>query len=387
MRQFTDEQVIAAVEEMGSQAAAALHLGINKRTLERRLAKIRDGEDGSEERQSGGFEIPEGHIVKGTSTLYDATTGEPKLEWVKTDLDKQAKLEAIRSAVDSLVSVEKPKPRQGLPAPYADEVMTVIPITDMHIGMYAWGEEVGEDYDVETAVQMLCGAVDYLVEATPASEKCVILQMGDFFHADNMSGYTERSKNILDIDGRMSRVLELGWHALERCIDMALQKHDSVEVVCVPGNHDEFISIATQNHFKSLYREEPRCYVQPAPTTRKYVTYGKNLLGVTHGHQTKDAALPGIMAAEKPKEWGNSEHRRFFRGHHHHDNRVEYNGCIVEQFRTLAAKDAYAAEHGYMAGRDMKAIVFDKEFGEVARSTVSVDILKQWMKEKNDGSQ
>jgi len=88
MRQFTDQQVIAAVEEMGSQAAAALHLGINKRTLERRLAKIRDGEDATEERQSGGFEIPEGHIVKGTSTLYDATTGEPKLEWVKTDLDK-----------------------------------------------------------------------------------------------------------------------------------------------------------------------------------------------------------------------------------------------------------------------------------------------------------
>ena len=210
MRQFTDQQVIAAVEEMGSQAAAALHLGINKRTLERRLAKIRDGEDATEERQSGGFEIPEGHIVKGTSTLYDATTGEPKLEWVKTDLDKQAKLDAIRSAVDSLVNVEKPKQRQALAAPYADEVMAVIPITDMHIGMYAWGEEVGEDYDVETAVKMLCGAVDYLVESTPSSEKCVILQMGDFFHADNMSGYTERSKNILDIDGRMSRVLELG---------------------------------------------------------------------------------------------------------------------------------------------------------------------------------
>ena len=385
MKKYTDNQVIAAVEELGSQSAAALHLGINKRTLERRLAKIRNQEGGEEDIESESRQIPHGHIVKGTSTLYDAETGEPKLEWVKTDLDKQAKLDAIRSAVDSLVNVEKPKPRQALAAPYADKQMTVIPITDMHIGMYAWGDEVGDDYDVEQAVSLMCGAVDYLVESTPSSEKCVILQMGDFFHADNMSGYTERSKNILDIDGRMSRVLELGWHALERCIDMALQKHESVEVVCVPGNHDEFISVATQNHFKSLYRQESRCYVHPEPTTRKYVKYGENLIGVTHGHQTKDAALPGLMAAEKPKEWGDSTHRRFFRGHHHHDNRVEYNGCIVEQFRTLAAKDAYAAEHGYMAGRDLKAIVFDKEFGEVARSTVSVEILKHWAKEKRDG--
>lgn len=374
MKKYTDNQIIAAVEEMGSQAAAAIHLNMNKRSLERRLAKIRKKEQGID---CSGREIPEGHTVKGTSTLYDATTGEPKLEWVKTDLDKQARLEAIRSAVESLVNVEKPKPKKKKSIPNAQKLMTVIPITDMHIGMYAWGEEVGEDYDVEKAISLLCGAVDYLVDMAPSSEKCVILQMGDFFHADNMSGYTERSKNILDIDGRMSRVLELGWHALERCIDRALDKHESVEVVCVPGNHDEFISIATQNHFKSMYREEPRCYVHPEPTTRKYVKYGKNLIGVTHGHQTKDQSLPGIMAAEKPKEWGETTHRRFFRGHHHHDNRVEYNGCIVEQFRTLAAKDAYAAEHGFLSGRDLKAITFDEEYGEVARSIVSVNYLKE----------
>lgn len=374
MKKYTDNQIISAVEEMGSQAAASIHLNMNKRSLERRLAKIRQKEQGID---GSGREIPEGHTIKGTSTLYDATTGEPKLEWVKTDLDKQARLEAIRSAVESLVNVEKPKPKKKESMSNAEKLMTVIPITDMHIGMYAWGEEVGEDYDVEKAISLLCGAVDYLVDIAPSSEKCVILQMGDFFHADNMSGYTERSKNILDIDGRMSRVLELGWHALERCIDRALDKHKNVEVVCVPGNHDEFISIATQNHFKSMYREEPRCYVHPEPTTRKYVKYGKNLIGVTHGHQTKDPSLPGIMAAEKPKEWGETTHRRFFRGHQHHDNRVEYNGCIVEQFRTLAAKDAYAAEHGFLSGRDLKAITFDEEYGEVARSIVSVNYLKE----------
>lgn len=374
MKKYTDNQIISAVEEMGSQAAASIHLNMNKRSLERRLAKIRQREQGID---GSGREIPEGHTIKGTSTLYDATTGEPKLEWVKTDLDKQARLEAIRSAVESLVNVEKPKPKKKESMSNAEKLMTVIPITDMHIGMYAWGEEVGEDYDVEKAISLLCGAVDYLVDIAPSSEKCVILQMGDFFHADNMSGYTERSKNILDIDGRMSRVLELGWHALERCIDRALDKHKNVEVVCVPGNHDEFISIATQNHFKSMYREEPRCYVHPEPTTRKYVKYGKNLIGVTHGHQTKDQSLPGIMAAEKPKEWGETTHRRFFRGHQHHDNRVEYNGCIVEQFRTLAAKDAYAAEHGFLSGRDLKAITFDEEYGEVARSIVSVNYLKE----------
>jgi len=113
LKQYTDNQITAAVEEMGSQAAAAIHLGVNTRTLERRLARIR-----SEEIESGeSREIPEGHVVKGTSTLYDAQTGEPKLEWVKTSLDQQARLEAIQNAVDSLTTVDKPKPSKAtLPA-------------------------------------------------------------------------------------------------------------------------------------------------------------------------------------------------------------------------------------------------------------------------------
>ena len=176
----------------------------------------------------------------------------------------------------------------------------------------------------------------------------------------------------------MSRVLELGWHALERCIDKGLEHHEVVQLVCVPGNHDEFIALATQNHFKSMYRNEPRCYVHPEPTTRKYLQYGNVMIGTVHGHQTKDNDLPGIMATEQPKMWGDTKYRYFFRGHHHHDRRIEYNGCIVEQVRTISAKDAYAYQHGYLSGRDMKAIVFDRDFGEVARSTVSIDYIKKF---------
>ena len=377
MRQFTDQQVIAAVEEMGSQAAAALHLGINKRTLERRLAKIRDGEDATEERQSGGFEIPEGHIVKGTSTLYDATTGEPKLEWVKTDLDKQAKLDAIRSAVDSLVNVDKPKPRQSFTARHSDEVMAVIPITDMHIGMYAWGEEVGQDYDTEKAVTALTASIGYLVDIAPPSKRCVIMQLGDFFHAENMEGVTNRSKNVLDVDTRMPRVIHLGMTALRHCIDKALEKHDTVELVSIAGNHDEILGHALRSAFKMLYNNEPRVEVLDNPSSRQYIKFGKVLIGATHGHQTKDRDLPGIMATERPEEWGGTKHRYFFRGHHHHDNRVEYNGCIVEQFRTMSAGDAYAVQHGYLSGRDMKAIVYDPECGELSRSVCSVDLVRR----------
>jgi len=375
MKRYTDNQIIAAVEEMGSQRAAAIHLGLNTRTLERRLAKIRDGDD-SEDGGVSSFEMPEGHIVKGTSTLYDATTGEPKLEWIKTSLDKQQQLDAARDAVEALVSDIKPV-EATLKKNAGENLMTVIPVTDMHIGMYAWGDEVGEDYDTEKAVTALTASIGYLVNMAPPSKRCVIMQLGDFFHAENMEGVTSRSRNVLDIDTRMQRVISQGMIALRQCIDKALERHDKVELVSVAGNHDEILGHALRSAFSMLYANEPRVTVYNSPSSRQYIKFGKVLIGAVHGHQTKDRDLPGIMATERAEEWGQTKHRYFFRAHHHHDNRVEYNGCIVEQFRTISAGDAYAVEHGFLSGRDMKAIVYDPNCGEMSRTVCSVDLIRE----------
>lgn len=61
----------------------------------------------------------------------------------------------------------------------------------------------------------------------------------------------------------------------------------------------------------------------------------------------------------------------------HHEARKEYSGCVVESFRTLAGKDSYAHTGGWRAGRDSKALVIHKDFGEVDRYTVNIaQVLK-----------
>jgi len=124
------------------------------------------------------------------------------------------------------------------------------------------------------------------------------------------------------------------------------------------------------------FSDEPRVIIHDEPTRRFYLRHGKVLIGVTHGDRTKDRDLPGIMATERSEDWGLTKHRYYYRGHHHHDERLEFNGCIVEQFRTLAAGDAYAVNSGWLSGRDMKLIVHHAEYGEVARTTCSIDLLR-----------
>ena len=81
------------------------------------------------------------------------------------------------------------------------------------------------------------------------------------------------------------------------------------------------------------------------------------------------------MAADQPEMWGDTSHRYWFTGHLHHDHKKDYPGVSVEQIRILPPADAYAAENGYRAERDMKAIIFHRQHGEVARYIVNPDMI------------
>lgn len=319
--------------------------------------------------------VPDGFLVKGVSTYYDQE-GEVRGQWVKSTIDQERQAEIVREMVAEMAETLPRVKSRPADKQYNDQLMSVIPFGDPHFGMYAWADEVGNDFDLDIAKRDLCAAVSYLVSKSPTAKRCVIVNLGDFFHADNTEGKTAKHGNILDMDTRLPKVIRVGVSAMRKCIETALERHETVEVVNAIGNHDEVLSMAMSIMLANVYENEPRVIVHDAPTRRHYVRHGKVLIGVTHGDRTKDSQLPGIMATERAEDWGQSRHRYFYRGHHHHDSREEFNGCIVEQFRTLAPGDAYAVGGGYLAGRDMKLIVHHSEYGECERVTCSIDMLR-----------
>lgn len=320
--------------------------------------------------------VPDGFHVKGVSTLYNAE-GEIAAQWVKSSIDRERQEEIIREAIQAMMDdLPKLPPRKAPNLAYSDCLMSVIPFGDPHFGLYCWADEVGSDFDLDIARRDLCAAVDYLVSQSPASKRCIIANLGDFFHADNLEGKTSRSGHVLDMDTRLPKVIRVGVSAMRQAIETALTRHETVEVVNAIGNHDDVLSMALSIMLANIYENEPRVIVHDMPTRRHYIRHGKVLIGITHGNLAKDRDLPGIMATEKAEDWGATRYRFFYRGHHHHDTLQEFNGCKVEQFRTLAAGDAYAVGNGYLSGRDMKLIVHHAEFGEVGRTICSIDMLR-----------
>lgn len=212
----------------------------------------------------------------------------------------------------------------------------------------------------------------------------MIVNCGDYFHSDSNAGVTMRSNHKLDTDTRWAKVLLVGLKAMRQCIASALQHHEKVTVINAIGNHDDHSSIFLTIALSNIYENEPRINIIDNPTIVHYYHFGQNLIGVHHGHTIKAEQLPLIMATDRPKEWSESKHRMWICGHVHHLSRKEYQGVSVETFRTLAGRDAWSASMGYRAGRDMNAIVLHKDFGEVARHTVSVEMLRKLKNEKAD---
>ena len=385
---FATEQeqlFLNTIREHGTQTAAAKVLGKHNTSINRAMVRLRKRAAQRGFSPSHGMDnpSPEGTLRKRTSTLYkhDPETGlrTKALQWEINVPEQEARAEAWRAFAEELAGTVQPAPAVDPPKTnLSGDLTTVYPMGDPHIGMYAWADEAGDDFDTEIAAGQLRGAMQRLVASGPDSETGVIVNLGDFFHADNAENRTMRSGNVLDVDTRWQRVMRLGAHLMVELVETALGKHERVVVRNAIGNHDDHSSLMLSLIMEAFFRDNERVTIDTSPAMFWYYrpANSKVLIGVTHGDKTKLSDLPLIMAADRAEDWGQTQHRYWLTGHIHNRKVEEHGGVICESFRTLAARDAYASGRGYRSGRDMHAIVFG-EFGEIERHRVDIAALRQ----------
>lgn len=371
-------ELLQSIRAIGTVAGAAKAVGITERSAFRRLQTIRRqaANQGFSPDHDMAHTVPDPFRVKGVSTLY-GDDGSIKAQWVKSQNDHKLSPEEFAAAIEESFEGFKGavRPRKA-PANCIEDQLTVYPLGDPHIGMYAWAAECGEDFDLTIAREDLIAAMSRLVKVAPKTERCVILNLGDFFHADNYAGVTSRSGHSLDTDSRWPKVLELGCMLMVDLIGMALSKHETVEVINCIGNHDDHSSVMLASFLGAYFHNEPRVICHPTVNKFHFIEFGDCLIGATHGDTVKLTQLGELMATDQPEAWGATEHRYWYTGHIHHTSKQELRGCVVESFRTLAGKDAWHTAQGYRSGRDMYAIVLHKQYGEVERYRCDIRLAR-----------
>jgi hypothetical protein len=320
--------------------------------------------------RGGEFELPAGHKIKGISAFVD---GENRIigQWIKTRLDEYG-IDFEKVIGDAFEKYGKYVKPVAKPKGLDEDRMSVLPIVDLHFGALAWGREAGEDYDMQIAADDLKTTASELIWRGANAAEMLILDTGDYFHANDERAVTVQSGHHLDVDSRHAKVAEMGVELTAHIIEEARRKYARVRYVKLPGNHDPEMSLMLSIAMHQRFRNDESVIISKS-RERNFVTqFGKVMIAATHGDMLTMSKMSEWAAARHPEIWGSTAYRYGYTGHIHRKLAEERGGMIVEAFGAVAAKDAWNAGMGHTGGRRMSLITLHKNRGEVDRLTAPI---------------
>lgn len=280
--------------------------------------------------------------------------------WLKRLMPRS--LQLATDAIFERMAKAAPKyPKLGNVKTSGEAYLAVVACFDVHMGKLAWAPETGNDYDLKIAEAVFKNAIEDLIAENQNRqiEKFIFPVGQDYYQVDSRKNETAAG-TLQDADGRYAKIIETGemaaiW-AIERLASIA-----PVHVPWVPGNHDTTTSFHLARTAAAWFRNSDRVTVDAGATTRKYIAYGKNLIGITHGDQEKIDDLPNLMATERSADWSQCPFREWLLGHQHRSRAwvtktVDSSmGTTIRVLKALTFTDAWHYKRGYIAGPNGQA--------------------------------
>ena len=278
--------------------------------------------------------------------------------------------EMISSSFDK---IEVPKLHQYNHKKKSGELLE-LPIMDLHLGKLAWKKESGDDYDLKIAESLYKGATETILDRINAYglniERIVFPVGQDFFHFDTAKSTTTKG-TVMDTDTRWPKMYEKGVELNLWAIEN-LRAIAPVEVIYVAANHDKMLSFFLVHHINAWFRNCKDIVVNTSPYPRKYVTYGKCLIGYSHG--ADEGKKIDILMQQECPTWSSTLWREWHLGHLHSEHAREIGEVIIRNVSSVTSRDIWHTEHGYQAVRKAQAFVWNEEKGKVLTIDVNVTV-------------
>jgi metallophosphoesterase superfamily enzyme len=308
------------------------------------------------------FEIATSEGTSWEGLTADRETGEPvvtELHRVHVRLRPKAG-PGIAECVEAMIAAATKDLRRpaikshGKPKPGLWQVLVV---SDTHFGNYSWNETTGADWDLSIAERVVRDAAGELLAVgnTHKPARRTVAFLGDLFHYDRAERAETSSGTLLERDGRLQKMLQVGTETLLGIVEASAETVPT-DVLLVNGNHDETLSWVFHRLLLERYRNDKRITVDDRYTGRKYLSHGRNLLGFAHGHKAKKR-LPQLMAIEAAQEWAACPYREYHTGHYH-STAAEWSrpietidGVLVRTAPSLCVADDWAASMGFLNAR------------------------------------
>jgi uncharacterized protein YktA (UPF0223 family) len=247
---------------------------------------------------------------------------------------------------------------------------------DIHVNKLCSAFETGEDYNSQIAVQRVKEGVSSIIKKSNgfSIDKIILIVGNDVLNTDN----TRNSTTKLTPQDTHLKWFDAFIMAKQLYIDIieTLVQIADLEIIYNVSNHDEMSGFFLMDSLYSWYNTHENITFNRSPAHRKYTTYGKNLIGTTHGDGAKQNDLPLLMCHEASQHWHDCKHRYWFTHHVHHKTSRDIMSVQIESLRSPSPADSWHHKSGYQhSPLAIEGFIFHKEFGQVARLTTLFSIL------------
>jgi len=292
---------------------------------------------------------------------------------------------AIRELIKEIPKFEVPKaPKFTAPSGIAGEIA----LLDAHIAKMAWAAETGRrDYDLKIAARdYLNACAKNLSWIEPYKPEKIFYILGqDYMHVENYSGTTPKGGNVLDVDNRLPKIIQTAIEVQLKCIRMC-RTVAPVEVIWVPGNHDEHASLWLACVVDQAFQDDEHVDVDLSPMKRKARRWGSLVVGWAHDIHNKFPSWNNELAQAFPDLWGMdkegtvSKFREWHCGHKHKKMETKMHpiltqgGVLIRQLTALSPIDAWHFENLFTdAVPGGESLIWSKDHGVIANFTAWSD--------------
>jgi Myb-like DNA-binding domain. len=289
----------------------------------------------------------------GVQTLYSSKIT------VKPRTDSISK-ETIKKSINELLKDYKCPVYQPVRYSKAGKLLEVN-VSDLHLNKLGYKDGI---YDHKQAEEIFFFILNDVLTKTEGFkfEKILFIWSHDFFNIDGFDKATTKG-TPQDTTIRYTDMFKQGKKMLIQAIDL-LRQFAPVQTIHVGANHDRLTSYAVSEVLEAWFRNDPNVNIDTDPLSRKYIRYGNNLIGFSHGDKEKKR-LGKIMPAEARQEWGKTLFAEIHAAHLHSEQAVkEENGVIVRYLSSPSGADNFHVESGYVgAVRKVQHFIWDRENG------------------------
>lgn len=139
----------------------------------------------------------------------------------------------------------------------------------------------------------------------------------------------------------------------------------TVNIVYVPGNHDEYVGWHLMKWLEVYFRDVSSILFETSPSYRKYISFGSSAIMLNHGDVVKPSKLAAVFPIEFKDEWSYHDHFYIFTGDKHHELSQDFNGIKFYQIPAFSnAKSQWDDKNGYTTSKaEVTAFLIDVSNG------------------------